>query len=164
MRGTPRRGDGEEGGGGGGGSGGHSPRGADATEDPQHVARIYASPGESLLKIFAVARGEKKNTRKNRGRESNGETEKGRERERELSYPAVLIWPSERDDTREATRRRSWNDFVRASERLYFWIVVPSFATVRRYRLFVKSSRFSVSTRLFSRKARAPRRYSRLLP
>lgn len=83
MRGTSRGG--EEGGGGGGGSGGHSPRGADAAEDPRHVARTHASPGESLLKIFAVARAEKrkKNTRKNKTR--TGTTEKeGRARRRVL--------------------------------------------------------------------------------
>lgn len=59
-----------------------------AAEELRHVASIRSSPDESLLKIFTDARDEKKI----RGRI-------GDEREREPSRPAVLIWPSERDDT-----------------------------------------------------------------
>lgn len=106
MRGTSRGG--EEGGGGGGGNGGHSPRGADAAEDPRHVARTHASPGESLLKIFAVARAEKRKKIRGRIRHGRGRQRKREEREGEFSYPAVLIWSSECDDTRrDATRRRA---------------------------------------------------------
>jgi len=104
VRGTSRRGERRRGE--AGGSGGHSPRAQStghrpqatgATEKLRHVARIRSSLDESFLKIFTDAREEKKI----RGR--IGDTG-----ERTLAARpgvAVLIWPSERDDT--ASRRDS---------------------------------------------------------
>lgn len=91
-----------------------------------------------------ICRRESREEKKIRGRirHARGRQRKGEERGGEFSYPAVLIWPSECDDTRrDATRRRAsilerFRASEGATERLYFWTIVPSFATtaIRRYR------------------------------
>lgn len=92
------------------------------------MARIRSSPNESLLKIFSDTR-EKRRAKKNKRK--NREREKEREAEGKFSHAAVLIWPSERDDTTSRRVATSGVDPGAISrERLYFGTGVLSFANL----------------------------------
>lgn len=87
-----------------------------------------------------ICRRESREEKKIRGRirHTRGRQRKREEREGEFSYPAVLIWPSECDDTRRdatsSVERRSWSDFVRARERPNDFISGPSSRRSRQRR------------------------------